>query len=159
LRVPWTARRSNQSILKEISPEYSLAGLMLKLKLQYFGHLMRRADSFLQRNRINRIYAHTYVCTCVCTHMQMHVVWSLSIPRYSVCRPENQESRVGCCPSLEPEKTKLQLREHRASAQHILTCPSSVPSGSHEAGRCHRHSGWQHALLSPLTTPSQTHPQ
>ena len=46
MRVPWTARRSNQSILKEISPECSLEGLMLKLKLQYFGHLMRRADSF-----------------------------------------------------------------------------------------------------------------
>ena len=45
MRVPWTARRSSQSILKEISPEYSLEGLMLKLKLQYFGHLMRRADS------------------------------------------------------------------------------------------------------------------
>ena len=45
MRVPWTARRSNQSILKEISPEYSLEGLMLKLKLQYFGHLMQRADS------------------------------------------------------------------------------------------------------------------
>ena len=46
LRVPWTARRSNQSILKEISPGYPLEGLMLKVKLQYFGHLMRRADSF-----------------------------------------------------------------------------------------------------------------
>ena len=46
LRVPWTARRSNRSILKETDPEYSLEGLMLKLKLQYFGHLMRRADSF-----------------------------------------------------------------------------------------------------------------
>ena len=46
LRVPWTARRSNQSILKEVSPECSLEGLMLKLKLQYFGHLIRRADSF-----------------------------------------------------------------------------------------------------------------
>ena len=45
MTVPWTARRSNQSILKEISPEYSLEGLMLKLKLQYFGHLMRRTDS------------------------------------------------------------------------------------------------------------------
>ena len=45
MRVPWTARRSNQSILKEISPGYSLEGLMLRLKLQYFGHLMRRADS------------------------------------------------------------------------------------------------------------------
>ena len=46
MRVPWTARRSNQSILKEISPGYSLEGLMLKLKLQYFGHLMQRADLF-----------------------------------------------------------------------------------------------------------------
>ena len=46
LRVPWTARRSNQSVLKEISPEYSLEGLMLKLKLPYFGHLIRGADSF-----------------------------------------------------------------------------------------------------------------
>ena len=46
LRVPWTERRSNYSILKEISPEYSLEGLMLKLKLQYFGHLMRRTDSY-----------------------------------------------------------------------------------------------------------------
>ena len=45
MRVPWTARRSNQSILKEINPEYSLEGLMLKLKLQYFGHLMQRAES------------------------------------------------------------------------------------------------------------------
>ena len=50
LRVPWTARRSNQSILKEINPEYSLEGLMLKLKLQYFGHMMQRTDS-LQRPR------------------------------------------------------------------------------------------------------------
>ena len=46
LRVPWTARRSNQSVLKEISPGYSLEGLMLKLKLQYFGHLLRKVDSF-----------------------------------------------------------------------------------------------------------------
>ena len=45
MRVPWTARRSNQSIIKEISPEYSLEGLMIKLKLQYFGHLMQRVDS------------------------------------------------------------------------------------------------------------------
>ena len=48
MRVPWTARRSNQPILKETSPEYSLEGLMLKLKLQYFGHLMRRVDSFVK---------------------------------------------------------------------------------------------------------------
>ena len=54
-RVPWTARRSNQSILKEISPEYSLEGLMLKLKLQYFGHLMRRADSFEKTLMLGKI--------------------------------------------------------------------------------------------------------
>ena len=55
LRVRWTARRSNQSILKEISPEYSLEGLMLKLKLQYFGHLMRRADSFEKTLMLGKI--------------------------------------------------------------------------------------------------------
>ena len=55
LRVPWTARRSNQSILKEISPECSLEGLMLKLKLQYFGHLMRRADWFEQTLMLGKI--------------------------------------------------------------------------------------------------------
>ena len=54
-RVPWTARRSNQSILKEISPEYSLEGLMLKLKLQYFGHLMRRADSLEKTQMLGQI--------------------------------------------------------------------------------------------------------
>ena len=55
LRVPWTARRSNQSILKEISPEYSLEGLILKLKLQYFGHLMRRVDSLEKTLMLGKI--------------------------------------------------------------------------------------------------------
>ena len=55
MRVPWTARRSNQSILKEISPECSLEGLMLKLKLQYFGHLIRRADSFEKTLMLGKI--------------------------------------------------------------------------------------------------------
>ena len=55
MRVPWTARRSNQSILKEISPVYSLEGLMLKLKLQYFGHLIRRADSFEKTLMLGKI--------------------------------------------------------------------------------------------------------
>ena len=55
LRVPWTARRSNQSILKEISPEYSLEGLMLKLKLQYFGHLMQRTDSLEKPQMLGKI--------------------------------------------------------------------------------------------------------
>ena len=55
MTVPWTARRSNQSILKEINPRYSLEGLMLKLKLQYFGHLMRRADSFEKTLMLGKI--------------------------------------------------------------------------------------------------------
>ena len=55
LRVPWTAKRPNQSILKEISPAYSLEGLMLKLKLQYFGHLMRRTDSFEKTLMLGKI--------------------------------------------------------------------------------------------------------
>ena len=55
MRVPWTARRINQSILKEISPEYSLEGLMLKLKLQYFGHLMGKADSFEKTLMLGKI--------------------------------------------------------------------------------------------------------
>ena len=55
MRVPWTARRSNQSIVKGISPEYSLEGLMLKLKLQYFGHLMRRTDSLEKTLMLGKI--------------------------------------------------------------------------------------------------------
>ena len=55
MRVPWTARRSNQSILKEMRPEYSLEGLMLKLRLQYFGHLMRRTDSLEKTLMLGRI--------------------------------------------------------------------------------------------------------
>ena len=55
MRVPWTAKRSNQSILKEISPEYSLKGLMLKLKLQYFGHLMQRGDSLEKTLMLGKI--------------------------------------------------------------------------------------------------------
>ena len=57
MRAPWTARRSNQSILKEITPEYSLEGLVLKLKLQYFGHLMQRTDSLEKTLMLGRLKA------------------------------------------------------------------------------------------------------
>ena len=55
MRIPWTTRRSNQSVLKEINPEYSLEGLMLKLKLQYFGHLMQRSDSLEKTLMLGKI--------------------------------------------------------------------------------------------------------
>ena len=55
MRIPWTARRSKQSILKEISPEYSSEGVMLKLKIQYFGHLMRRTDSFVKTLMLGKV--------------------------------------------------------------------------------------------------------
>ena len=55
MRIPWTARRSNQLILKEINPDYSLEGLMVKLKLQYFGHLMQRTDSFEKNLMLGKI--------------------------------------------------------------------------------------------------------
>ena len=58
MRVPWTTKRSNQSILKEINPEFSLEGLMLKLKLQYLGHLMRRADSLEKTLMLGKIEGH-----------------------------------------------------------------------------------------------------
>ena len=72
--VPWTARRSNQSILKEISPEYSLEGLMLKLKLQYFGCLMQIADELDKTLMLGKLKAHTCVCMSgyMCADMCMH---------------------------------------------------------------------------------------
>ena len=82
LRVPWTARRSNQSILKEISPEYSLEGLMLKLKLQYFGHLMPRADKFEKTLMLGKIQRRQWHPTPVFLSGESH----------------GQRSLVGCSP-------------------------------------------------------------
>ena len=78
MRVPWTVRRSNQSILKEINPEYSLEGLMLKLKLQYFGHLMRRADSLEKTLMVGKIEGRRRMGT---TEDEM-VGWHLQLDRH-----------------------------------------------------------------------------
>ena len=96
LRVPWTARRSNQSILKEVNPEYSLEGLMLKLKLQYFGHLMGRAISLEKTLMLGKIESkrrrcqerrrwldsitNIYVCVCVYIYVHTYVyIYNISI--------------------------------------------------------------------------------
>ena len=73
MRVPWTARRSNQSILKEISPEYSLEGLMLKLRLQYFGHLMQRTESFEKTLMLGKIEGRRRWLDGITDSMDMHL--------------------------------------------------------------------------------------
>ena len=94
LRVPWTARRSNQAILKEISPEYSLEALMLKLKLQYFGHVMRRADSLEKalmlgkiegRRRRGQPRMRRLDGTADLTDMSLSKLWELEMDRKVWC--------------------------------------------------------------------------
>ena len=130
LRVPWTARRSNLSILKEISPKYLLQGLILKLKLQYFGHLMRRTDSLerlwcWERLKAGREGDDKEVKSQSVSH---------SVMSNSLLPHELQHSRLPC-PSLSPgvclKSCPLSQWHHptiSSSLPHFFSCPQSFPA-------------------------------
>ena len=101
LKVPWTARRSNQSILKEISPEYSLEGLILKLKLQYFGHLMWKTDSFEKTLMLGKIEGRRGRDNRQCRNTKYSVQFSHSVVSDSLWPHGLQDTRPPC-PSPTP---------------------------------------------------------
>ena len=134
LRVPWAARRSNQSILKEINPEYSLEGLMLKLKLQYFGHLMRRADSLEKTLMLGKIEGgrgkETTEDEMVVWHHRLNehefvreLVMDREAWHAAVCGVAKSQTRLSNWTELsliKGRKRHIQLVKHLATPESIL---------------------------------------
>ena len=134
MRVPWTARRSNQSILKEISPRCSLEGMMLKLKLQYFGHLMRRADSLGKiegRRRRGRQRVRWLDGSTDLMDMSLSELWELVMDREAWCAAIHGVTKNRSTPGLPlhhqlPEFTQTHVHHVSDAIQpsHPLSSPS-----------------------------------
>ena len=126
LKLPWTARRSNQSILKEINPEYSLEGLMLKLKLQYFGHLMRRADSLEKTLMLGKIEGRRR------KGWQRMVGWHrwLNVHQFEQTPGDSEgQGSLACCSPWSRKRVRhdLATEQRRQRAFAIRPCEDWIP--------------------------------